>query len=117
MSESDERSGLRARGEDAIGDLAQAMLENPIFNQALARTLGAGEWAMSAQRSAMNALNVPSGSDVARLEQRLRSLSERLEAIEDRLDEVAIELSATSTTRSGTVSTGQDGLVAPGDES
>ena len=27
--------GIRARGEEAIGDLAQALLENPVFNQAL----------------------------------------------------------------------------------
>lgn len=91
---SEERSGLRAKGEEAVGELAQALVENPLFNSALARALGAGERAMTAQRSAMGALNVASGSDVERLEQRLRSLSGRLEAIEDRLDELADELAA-----------------------
>ena len=47
---------------------------------------------MSAQRNAMGALNLASGSDVERLEQRLRSLSGRLEALEDRLDELVDEL-------------------------
>ena len=94
MAESDDKAGLRARGEEAIGELAQALLENPVFNEALSRTLGAGERAMSAQRSAMGALNVASGSDVERIELRLRSLSARLEAIEDSMDRLAGEVSA-----------------------
>ena len=96
MEASEDRSGLRARGEEAVGELAQALVENPLFNSALARALGAGERAASAQRSAMGALNLASISDVERLEQRLRSLSGRLEAIEDRLDEVADGLLALS---------------------
>lgn len=79
---------MRARGEEAVGELAQALIENPVFSSALSRALGAGERAISAQRSAMDALNLASASDVERLEQRLRSLSARLEALEDRLDEV-----------------------------
>ena len=97
MSELDEdRNGLRARGEEAVGELAQALLENPLFNSALGRALGAGERAMSAQRTAMGALNFASSSDVERLEQRLRSLSGRLESIEDQLDEMAEDLAALS---------------------
>ena len=69
----DEKSNVRARGEEAVGELAQALIENPIFNSALGKALGAGERAMSAQRSAMGALNLASVSDVERLEQRLRS--------------------------------------------
>ena len=84
----DSKSGLRARGEEAVGELAQALLENPLFNSWLGKALGAGERAASAQRSAMGAFNVAWSSDVDRREQRLRSLSGRLEAIEDRLDEV-----------------------------
>lgn len=83
-----EDGSLRARGEEALGELAQALLENPLFNSALGRALGAGERAVQAQRSAMGALNVASGADLERLEQRLRSLSARLEAVEDRLDEL-----------------------------
>jgi chromosome segregation ATPase len=90
----DTRSGLRARGEEAVGELAQALLENPIFNSALAKALGAGERAASAQRSALGALNLASGADVERIEQRLRSLSSRLEALEDRLDDALDEVSA-----------------------
>ncbi len=95
MSDSSEnRSGIRAKGEEAVGELAQALVENPIFNSALSRALGAGERAMGAQRSAMGALNFASGSDVERLEQRLRSLSGRLEALEDRIDDLADDLAA-----------------------
>ena len=95
MSDSaEQRSGIRAKGEEAVGELAQALVENPIFNSALSRALGAGERAMGAQRSAMGALNFASVSDVERLEQRLRSLSGRLEALEDRIDDLADDLAA-----------------------
>jgi chromosome segregation ATPase len=92
MPDGEEKTSIRARGEEAVGELAQALLENPVFNSALSRALGAGEAAVQAQRSAMGALNVASGSDVERLEQRLRSLSMRLEEVEDRIDELADEL-------------------------
>jgi len=94
MSDEAASGGLRARGEEALGELAQAMLENPLLSQALSKAFGAGERAMQAQRSALGALNVPTGSDVERLGQRLRSLSDRLEAVEDRLDELAAEVAA-----------------------
>jgi len=94
-----------------VGELAQALVENPLFNSALARALGAGERAASAQRSAMGALNLAAVSDVERLEQRLRSLSGRLEAIEDRLDEVADELVALSRrVAAGDLTADQSGL-------
>jgi chromosome segregation ATPase len=86
--------GLRARGEEALGDLAQALMDNPLFSQALSTALGAGERAAQAQRSAMGALNIPAASDLERLEQRLRSLSHRVESLEDRLDELGDELAA-----------------------
>ena len=94
MGSDDERSGIRARGEEAVGELAQALVENPLFNSALSRALGAGERAASAQRSAMGALNLASASDIERLEQRLRSLSGRLEALEDRIDDLADDVRA-----------------------
>lgn len=94
MPESEDKSGLRARGEEAVGELAQALLENPLLNSALSRALGAGERAASAQRSAMGALNFASASDVERLEQRLRSLSGRLESIEDQLDALVDDVAA-----------------------
>jgi hypothetical protein len=94
LSEEPAGGGLRARGEEALGDLAQALLENPLFNQALTAAMGAGERAAQAQRTAMGALNIPAASELERLEQRLRSLSNRLEAVEDRLDDVGDEVAA-----------------------
>ena len=87
-------AGLRARGEEALGELAQALAENPVFGAALSRALGAGERVGSAQRQAIGALNLASSSDVSRLEQRLRSLSARLEAIEDSLDGLSGDVAA-----------------------
>jgi hypothetical protein len=86
--------GIRARGEEALGDLAQALIDNPVFSQAVTTAIGAGERAAAAQRSAMGALNIPAASDLERIEQRMRSLSTRLEAVEDQLDDALDELAA-----------------------
>jgi chromosome segregation ATPase len=94
MSDLEGSGGLRGRGEEALSDLAEALLDNPLFGQAITRAVGAGERAAQAQRSAMGALNIPSAAEVERLEQRLRSLSNRLESLEDRLDDVVDELAA-----------------------
>jgi hypothetical protein len=98
MSEETGAEGLRgraqARGEQAIGDLAEALLENPLFNQALAAAFGARDMAIEAQQAAMGALNLPSLGEVERLERRLRSVSERLELVEEELDRVRRDLAA-----------------------
>ena len=90
----EETKGIRERGEEALGELAQALLENPLFSQALTKTLGAGERAAQAQRSAMGALDLATASDVERLGRRLRSVSDRLEAIEDGLDALRGDVAA-----------------------
>jgi predicted nucleic acid-binding Zn-ribbon protein len=81
--------GLRSRSGDAMGDLANALLDNPVFSQALATALGMGERAAQAQKSVMDAVGLPSAEELARLERRIRSLSDRLESVEDQLDRVA----------------------------
>jgi len=82
--------GLRERvtrqGEEAIGKLAQELLENPLVSGALSAAFEARERASRAQEVAMGALNLPSGGDLERLTRRLRSVSQRLEGIEDTLD-------------------------------
>jgi hypothetical protein len=89
----DEASGgIRARGEEAIGEVAQALLENPLFSQALGRALGAGERAMQVQKQAMGALDVANAGDLDQLTRRIRSLSDRLERVEDSLDAISADL-------------------------
>ena len=88
----DDTNGIRARGEEALGDLAQALLENPLFSQALGRALGAGEKAVQAQKSALGAFDVASAGDLERLVKRIRSLSERVEELEDTVDAQRREL-------------------------
>jgi hypothetical protein len=92
MSDTSETSdeGLRSRltrqGEDALGKLAQDLLENPLINGAITRAFDAREKAAQAQEVAMGALNLPSAADVERLTRRVRSVSQRLEGIEDGVD-------------------------------
>ncbi len=77
---------MTRQGEEAIGKLAQELLENPMVSGALAAALEGRERAMRAQEVAMSALNLPSASDLERLTRRLRSVSQRLEGVEDVLD-------------------------------
>ena len=103
MAEDDKglRQRLTRQGEEAVGKLAQDLLENPLFANTLARAFEAREKAMQAQTVAMGALNLPSAADIERLTRRLRSVSQRLEGIEDgveRLDERLADVSAATDT-------------------
>src|SRR3954452_4524282 len=90
MPDEDGGDGLRGRltkqGEDALGRLAQELLENPLVNGAITRAFGAREKAAQAQEVALGALNISTGADVERLTHRVRSVSQRLEGIEDGVD-------------------------------
>jgi chromosome segregation ATPase len=90
--ESLREESLRARSEQAITDLAQALLDSQMLENALAAAFGAREKAVEAQQAAMAALNLPSAGDVERVERRLRSFSQRLEDVEDQLDALAREV-------------------------
>jgi chromosome segregation ATPase len=84
--EREEQEGLRARSEQAIGDLTQALFDSQVLENALSAAFGAREKALEAQHAAMSALNLPSAGDVERLERRLRSFSQRLEEVEEQID-------------------------------
>jgi chromosome segregation ATPase len=90
MADDSSGEGLRRRlarsSEDALGKLAQDLLENPLINGALTRAFEAREKAVQAQEVAMGALNLPSAADIERLTRRVRSVSQRLEGIEDGVD-------------------------------
>jgi CRP-like cAMP-binding protein len=99
MSEDDTApSGLRDRiarqGEDALGKVAQELLENPLVNSAIAKAFEARERAVQAQETAMGALNIPSAADIERLTRRLRSVSQRMEGIEEAVDRLDQRLAA-----------------------
>ena len=98
---SEDGAGIRRRSEEAVGDLAQALLENPLFSQALGKALGASERAAQAQRAALGALDLPSAADVERLSRRVRALSDRIEALEDAIDRIEREARAAADAGSG----------------
>ncbi len=88
----DGQDSLRARSEQALGELAQALIDNPTLHNAITAALGAREKAIEAQRAAMHALDIPSASDLERVERRLRSFSQRLEEVEEQIDDLSREL-------------------------
>lgn len=81
-----------ARGESALGEIAQLLVENPWMNQALHLAFGVRERASEAGTAVIRNLNLPTGNDVDRLTRRLRGLSERLEEVEDALDRLGREV-------------------------
>ena len=98
-----DRQGLRGRlsrqGEEALGKLAQDLLENPLVSGAISRAFDAREKASAAQEVAFGALNIPSAADLERLTRRVRAVSQRLEGIEDgvdRLDETLSRLNGST---------------------
>ncbi|HEY5977632.1 MAG TPA: hypothetical protein VIT85_07220 [Solirubrobacterales bacterium] len=88
----DHEESLRARSEQAIGELAQALLDSQVLENAVAAAFGAREKAVEAQQAAMAALNLPSAGDLERLERRVRSFSQRLEDLEDQIDDLTREI-------------------------
>src|ERR1700741_4228391 len=80
----DDQDGLRARSEQAIGELAQALLDSQVLENAVAAAFGAREKALEAQHAAMTALNLPSAGDVERLERSLPPGSHRLGEVHGR---------------------------------
>lgn len=88
------RERLQKQGEDALGQIAEQLLQSPFVHKALAGAFDAREKAVQAQEAAMGALNLPSAADLERLTRRVRSVSQRLEGIEDGVDRLDERLAA-----------------------
>ena len=94
------RGQVTKRSEEALGKLAQELLENPMVTSALSAAFETRERAMRAQEVAMGALNLPSASDLERLTRRVRSVSQRLEGIEDGLDRLDTRIERSDSNKS-----------------
>ncbi len=98
---------LRKQGEEAIGKLAQDLLESPLVSGTLSAVFETRERATRAQEVAMSALNLPSAADIERLTRRVRSVGQRIEGVEDNLDRIIEKLE-----RAGKVSSLEQRLSA-----
>ena len=96
LSDDPEQAGLRKRiaggAEDAIGRFADDLIENPVINSALSRAFSVREKVAQAQQSAMDALNLPTASELEKLGRRLRTISQRLEEVEDAVDKIGVRM-------------------------
>jgi hypothetical protein len=93
------RDRVTRQSEEAIGKIAQELLESPVVSGALSAAFETRERAMRAQEVAMGALNLPSAADLERLTRRVRSVSQRLEGIEDGLDRLDDRLARSGSTQ------------------
>lgn len=77
-------------GEERIGKLAQQLLSNEKFIQAVqglvARSLAAKGTLDSALRSALSAMNLPSTADVESLRAKVEDLERLLTSVESKID-------------------------------
>ena len=100
LSDDPEQAGLRKRiaggAEDAIGRIGDDLIGNPMVNSALSRAFSAREKVAQAQQSAMDALNLPSASELEKLGRRLRMISQRLEEVEDAVDKIGVRMETLS---------------------
>jgi septal ring factor EnvC (AmiA/AmiB activator) len=96
MNESGEslRGRISAKGTDALGEVAEAVLENPLLTQVLQRAFGARDAAFQARDTAIRNLHLATEAELDRLTRRLRATSERLEAVEDKLDQLSADVAA-----------------------
>jgi hypothetical protein len=92
---------VAARGEEALGRIAQDLLENPWVNSALTAAFEARGKATQVQEVAMDLLNLPSAAHMERLTRRVRSVSQRLESVEDALTRLEDGLRGTPSAISG----------------
>jgi chromosome segregation ATPase len=88
------RERLSSQAEEAIGKLADDLLENPLINSALQSAFGAREKVAQAQETAMEALNLPSASGLDKVARKLRSISQRLDEVEDGVERLDRRLEA-----------------------
>ncbi len=86
------RGRVTAQGQEAIGKLAQDLLQSQLVSGTVTVAFDARERAVRAQELAMSVLNLPSAADVERLTRRLRLVSQRLEGLEDGLDRITERL-------------------------
>ena len=95
------RERVSKRSGEALGEVAQALMDNPLFSQALHAAGEARDRAVAARRTAMGALDVSAAGDVDRLERRLRALADRLEEVEDAVDHLTGEIAELRKTGKG----------------
>ncbi len=95
MTQSDGvKNRIQKQGEEALGRLAQELLDNPIVHGAVSHAGTARERAVAAQEFAMAVLGMPSAADLERLTRRVRAVGQRLESIEDAVDRLDRRLAA-----------------------
>lgn len=66
----------------------EPLVDQPITQRLLTEASAARDRTLRLQEATLAALNLPTASDLARLERRLRSLTDGLERVEDHLDRV-----------------------------
>lgn len=80
------RRQIAGRGEQAVEKVAEDFLSSKLVGGAVQAMFDARQKAGKVQGAAMEALNLPSASDLQTLTRRVRSVSQRLESVEDGID-------------------------------
>lgn len=81
---------------ERVAKALEPLVDQPITQRLLTEASAARDRTLRLQEATLGALNLPTASDLARLERRLRSLTDGLERVEDHLDRVEARVRKTS---------------------
>ncbi len=83
------RDRIQRQGEDAVGWLAQEVLDNQVVKGAVQGVTDAGQKVFETREMFFGVLDLSSASEMQKLTRRLRSISQRLEDVEDGFDRLS----------------------------
>jgi hypothetical protein len=115
---------LAASGQDAVNQVSNELMSNPVTAAAIARAGEAKSRMDQASTGALNALNLPSATDLEEVSSRVRAIATRAERMEstlasllERLDRIEAKLDGQAPPVAPSVgqTTMADPLVAPRD--
>ncbi len=92
------RDQIQRQGEDAVGWLAQEVLDNQVLKGAVQGVTDAGQKVFEAREMVFGVLDLSSASETQKLIRRLRSVSQRLEDVEDGFDRLSERTEGASST-------------------
>lgn len=81
---------------ERVAKALEPLVDQPITQRLLTEASAARDRTLRLQEATLGALNLPTASDLARLERRLRSLTDGLERVEDHLDRVEARVRKTN---------------------
>jgi predicted nucleic acid-binding Zn-ribbon protein len=86
---------------EQVSKALEPLVDQPVMQRLLSEASSMRDRTMRLQEAALGALNLPTASDLTKLERRIRGLAESLERLEDHLDRVEARLRTSQQSAAG----------------